>query len=89
MIKNNKNTVGVADHDAAIEALTFDDLNEVCLPVGFDVHELQTMPHPSLDKPSFIEQKDFKGSFSRPASRNIDRTQALLPGTGGSLKVRS
>ena len=49
MIKNNKNTVGIADCDAAIEALTFDDLNEVSLPLGVDIHELQTMPHPSLD----------------------------------------
>ena len=45
MIKNNKNTVGIEDNDAAVEALTFEDLNEVSLPMSVDDPILHTMPN--------------------------------------------
>ena len=41
MIKNNKKSAVVIENnnEAAIEALTFEDLNEVVLPLGSDVQE--------------------------------------------------
>ena len=52
MIENNKTTVE-DNNDAAIEALTFEDLNEVSLPMDVQEPLLKTIP--SLDQPSFIE----------------------------------
>ena len=91
MIKNKKKSAVVIENnnEAAIEAPTFEDLNEVVLPMGNDVQDHLVKSNLTLDKPSIIDQSRFKGSFTRPASRNTEHNHSLLMSGSKSVKARS
>ena len=86
MIEAQPNPKTVPQCESKLDALTFDDLNEVSLPLNLLPQDLSDTPIQSCSQPASIDQSKFKGSFSR---ENYSKEGKPGPKFGCGPKVRS